>query len=160
MTDGKPNPNGLPVNQDGVASIESWLAAVKSALAADSTTVRQAAVDALAKNPAALELLADLTAAANQVSKPQSSLPLGFDQLTPRQIEVALLISEKGLLNKQIAFELGVSEATIKAHVGAILGKLKLNSRTQLAIALGQPATRPATNAAAEPPSDELPPPK
>ena len=40
-----------------------------------------------------------------------------------------------GLLNKQIAYELGVSEATIKAHVSAILQKLGVESRTQAVIA-------------------------
>ena len=40
----------------------------------------------------------------------------------------------KGLLNKQIAFELTVSEATVKAHVSAILQKLDVDSRTQAVI--------------------------
>src|SRR5216683_2788456 len=43
--------------------------------------------------------------------------------LTPQQVRVLMMLSE-GLLNKQIAYELGVSEATIKAHVSAILQKL------------------------------------
>jgi DNA-binding NarL/FixJ family response regulator len=38
---------------------------------------------------------------------------------------------KKGLLNKQIAYELDVSEATIKAHVTAIMRKLGANNRTQ-----------------------------
>ena len=41
----------------------------------------------------------------------------------------------EGLLNKQIAFELTVSEATVKAHVSAILQKLGVESRTQAVIA-------------------------
>jgi DNA-binding NarL/FixJ family response regulator len=41
----------------------------------------------------------------------------------------------QGLLNKQIAYELGVSEATVKAHVSAILQKLNVESRTQAVIA-------------------------
>ena len=40
-----------------------------------------------------------------------------------------------GLLNKQIAYELSVSEATVKAHVSAILQKLDVDSRTQAVIA-------------------------
>src|SRR6266513_550820 len=43
--------------------------------------------------------------------------------LTPQQVRVLMMLSE-GLLNKQIAYELGVSEATIKAHVSALLQKL------------------------------------
>jgi DNA-binding NarL/FixJ family response regulator len=46
-----------------------------------------------------------------------------------------LMTLSEGLLNKQIAYELGVSEATIKAHVSAILQKLGVESRTQAVIA-------------------------
>ena len=54
--------------------------------------------------------------------------------LTPQQSRVLTMLAE-GLLNKQIAYELGVSEATIKAHVSAILQKLGVESRTQAVIA-------------------------
>ncbi len=54
--------------------------------------------------------------------------------LTPQQVRVLMMLSE-GLLNKQIAYELGVSEATVKAHVSAILDKLGVDSRTQAVIA-------------------------
>ena len=55
--------------------------------------------------------------------------------LTPQQWRVLSMLAE-GLLNKQIAYELGVSEATIKAHVSAILLKLNVDSRTQAVIQL------------------------
>ena len=54
--------------------------------------------------------------------------------LTPQQVRVLMMLSE-GLLNKQIAYELSVSEATVKAHVSAILQKLAVDSRTQAVIA-------------------------
>jgi DNA-binding NarL/FixJ family response regulator len=54
--------------------------------------------------------------------------------LTPQQVRVLMMLSE-GLLNKQIAYELSVSEATVKAHVSAILQKLRVESRTQAVIA-------------------------
>jgi DNA-binding NarL/FixJ family response regulator len=54
--------------------------------------------------------------------------------LTPQQIRVLMMLSE-GLLNKQIAYELSVSEATVKAHVSAVLQKLGVESRTQAVIA-------------------------
>jgi DNA-binding NarL/FixJ family response regulator len=54
--------------------------------------------------------------------------------LTPQQVRVLMMLSE-GLLNKQIAYNLGVSEATVKAHVSAILQKLGVESRTQAVIA-------------------------
>jgi DNA-binding NarL/FixJ family response regulator len=54
--------------------------------------------------------------------------------LTPQQTRVLMMLRE-GLLNKQIAYELSVSEATVKAHVSAILQKLNVDSRTQAVIA-------------------------
>jgi DNA-binding NarL/FixJ family response regulator len=57
--------------------------------------------------------------------------------LTPQQVRVLMMLSE-GLLNKQIAYKLGVSEATIKAHVSAILQKLGVDSRTQAVIAINK----------------------
>lgn len=54
--------------------------------------------------------------------------------LTAQQIRVLMMLKE-GLLNKQIAYELNVSEATIKAHVSAIFQKLNVSSRTQAVIA-------------------------
>ena len=57
--------------------------------------------------------------------------------LTPQQVRVLMMLGE-GLLNKQIAFKLNVSEATIKAHVSAILQKLGVDSRTQAVIAVNK----------------------
>ncbi|MEP3275095.1 MAG: response regulator transcription factor [Stappiaceae bacterium] len=57
-----------------------------------------------------------------------------LSSLTPQQVRVLMMLSE-GLLNKQIAYELTVSEATVKAHVSAILQKLRVDSRTQAVIA-------------------------
>ncbi|MGH6771462.1 MAG: response regulator [Xanthobacteraceae bacterium] len=72
-----------------------------------------------------------------------SSLLARLASLTPQQVRVLMMLSE-GLLNKQIAYELGVSEATVKAHVSAVLQKLGVDSRTQAVIAaakieVGQP---------------------
>ena len=57
--------------------------------------------------------------------------------LTPQQTRVLSMIS-RGLLNKQIAYELSVSEATVKAHVSAVLQKLDVDSRTQAVIQLSK----------------------
>ena len=73
----------------------------------------------------------DLTAAADpDMTKLRDRLVT----LTPQQVRVLMMLSE-GLLNKQIAYELGVSEATVKAHVSAVLQKLGVESRTQAVIA-------------------------
>ncbi|WP_263079675.1 response regulator transcription factor [Endozoicomonas sp. Mp262] len=65
--------------------------------------------------------------------------------LTPQQFRVLGMISE-GLLNKQIAFELEVSEATIKAHVTAIFKKLGVRSRTQAVIAIQELEIEPPSS--------------
>lgn len=63
-----------------------------------------------------------------------------LSSLTPQQVRVLMMLSE-GLLNKQIAYELSVSEATVKAHVSAILTKLGVDSRTQAVIAASKIAS-------------------
>jgi DNA-binding NarL/FixJ family response regulator len=73
----------------------------------------------------------DLSAAADAET---TALLARLATLTPQQVRVLMMLSE-GLLNKQIAYELGVSEATVKAHVSAILQKLGVESRTQAVIA-------------------------
>ena len=53
--------------------------------------------------------------------------------LTPRELEVLAELA-RGRANKAIAFELGVSERTVKTHVSNILGKLGFTDRTQAAV--------------------------
>jgi NarL family two-component system response regulator LiaR len=53
--------------------------------------------------------------------------------LTPREREVLALLS-RGFTNKRIAADLGVSEKTVKTHVGSILSKLGVTDRTQAAL--------------------------
>ncbi len=62
--------------------------------------------------------------------------------LTPQQFRVLQMLGE-GLLNKQIAYELGISEATIKAHMTAILRKLGAGNRTQAVLIAGKLAIDP-----------------
>jgi DNA-binding NarL/FixJ family response regulator len=72
-----------------------------------------------------------------------SDLIRRLQTLTPQQTRVLGMLAE-GLLNKQIAYELSVSEATIKAHVSAILQKLGVDSRTQAVIQLAKIGGDPA----------------
>ncbi len=58
-------------------------------------------------------------------------------ELTPQQFRVLQMVGS-GLLNKQVAYKLGVSEATIKAHMSAILRKLGANNRTQAVLLAGK----------------------
>lgn len=54
-------------------------------------------------------------------------------RLTPTQMKVLEGV-HSGLLNKQIAFDLGIAEATVKAHMTALMRKLNVRNRTQVAV--------------------------
>lgn len=69
------------------------------------------------------------------VRTPESSRPL--PQLTPTQMEVLRCV-RSGLLNKQIAWQLGIAEATVKVHMTAVMRKLNVRNRTQAAVAAAQ----------------------
>jgi Response regulator containing a CheY-like receiver domain and an HTH DNA-binding domain len=89
----------------------------------------EAAFRQLVRPPQAFEKV-DVSAEAKAASE-------GLASLTPQQFRVLTMVCE-GLLNKQIAYELSVSEATIKAHVTAIFRKLGVRTRTQAALLLQQ----------------------
>ncbi len=68
-------------------------------------------------------------AAANGTPGAHGTMP----RLTPTQIKVLRGV-HSGLLNKQIAFDLGIAEATVKVHMTALMRKLNVRNRTQAAI--------------------------
>ncbi len=68
-----------------------------------------------------------------ETANEDAELAARLSNLTPQQLRVLTMVSE-GKLNKQIAFDLDISEATVKSHVSAILQKLGVNSRTQAVI--------------------------
>ncbi len=103
---------------------------------------------------------ADIVAAIHSVLDGDVWLPetwLGSDvQLQPREAAAAarpatptpqpsrvLAMLAEGKLNKQMAWELGVSEATIKAHMTAVMRKLGVNNRTQAALIASELALEP-----------------
>jgi len=94
--------------------------------------------------PAALE-------SAHEGDADDTALAALLNTLTPQQSRVLMFLSE-GLLNKQIAHALQVSEATIKAHVSAILHKLGVDNRTQ-AVILARQLAAEVGEAAAEAPA-------
>ncbi|WP_206245531.1 helix-turn-helix domain-containing protein [Novosphingobium terrae] len=55
-------------------------------------------------------------------------------RLTPTQMKVMQGV-RSGLLNKQIAFDLGIAEKTVKAHMTLLMRKLNVRNRTQVALA-------------------------
>lgn len=75
-------------------------------------------------------------------------------ELTPQQYRVLSMVCN-GLLNKQIAYELDVSEATVKAHMTAILRKLGAHSRTQAVLLAGRLTLE--GRGVAPPPDDDEP---
>ncbi|MGX9417977.1 response regulator [Vibrio sp. RC27] len=94
----------------------------------DMRTLISALNQVLAGDPYFPEGLNDINDDGNDLSEKIASL-------TPQQYKVLNMLSD-GLLNKQIAYELNVSEATIKAHMTAIFRKLGVNNRTQAVILL------------------------
>ncbi|MBB3677220.1 LuxR C-terminal-related transcriptional regulator [Modestobacter versicolor] len=93
------------------------------------------AVRALARHEAALDstvttqLVTYLTGDGAQVSPERRAL----DRLTERQREVAALVAQ-GLSNEEIARRLFLSPATVKSHLTAVMRRLEVRTRTQLAI--------------------------
>ena len=65
----------------------------------------------------------------------QEEIPAIFNQLSPRQLDVARLVG-KGQTNYQIACELGITENTVKLYVSQVLRLTHMHNRTQLALAL------------------------
>ena len=132
---------GLPIM---VVSAHEEAAVVRRALAhgASGYLAKSAAVEDIGAAVRAVlegELWVPIgVAAARAELKPdEAAVAARLAELTPQQFRVLGMIAE-GLLNKQIAYELGVSEATIKAHMTAIMRKLGVSNRTQVALAASQ----------------------
>lgn len=78
------------------------------------------------------------------LSSKESELAALLSSLTPAQFRVFGLVAA-GRLNKQIAYELDISEATVKAHMSAVLRKFGVNTRTQAVMLAGQLALDPSS---------------
>ena len=80
------------------------------------------------------EAIIDPTVAARLVHALSERPPTpALDDLTARERDVLVLIAQ-GRSNKRIALELGISEKTVKTHVGHVLAKLDVTDRTQAAV--------------------------
>jgi two-component system, NarL family, response regulator YdfI len=110
---------------------EALRAGVRGVLARAAT-----AAEITAATLAAARGLVVLQPAAAQALVPPERVPaaiglaVGAEALTPRELEVLRLVSE-GLGNKIISRRLGISEHTVKFHMGAIMAKLGAASRTE-----------------------------
>jgi len=95
------------------------------------------AVDFLTKPVCDMDLLAAVERAvttdaeAREARIQKDEIQARYEQLTPREREVMALVV-RGLLNKQIAFELGTVERTIKAHRAKIMAKMQVQSVAEL----------------------------
>ena len=84
----------------------------------------------------------DIAGAAPQTTQDEHDIAARIRELTPQQFRVLQMLGS-GKLNKQIGYELGVSEATIKAHMSAILRKLGASNRTQAVLMAGRLSVDP-----------------
>jgi len=109
------------------ASEEPRVAAAAAQLGAAGFIPKSASLDAMREGLAAVR---DGDGWFPATSAEQDDDLARIASLTPAQRRILAAIRQ-GLLNKQIAFELTISEATVKAHITAILRKLGVNSRTQ-----------------------------
>lgn len=82
-------------------------------------------------------LPSNISLSLSPITDEEKSLASKISTLTPQQYRVLCYLRE-GWLNKQIGFELGVTEATVKAHITAIFRKLGVTNRTQAVIELGK----------------------
>lgn len=71
---------------------------------------------------------------ARKGSEGRNAGPAVAVRLTPTQFKVMQGV-RSGLLNKQIAFDLGIAEKTVKAHMTLLMRKLNVRNRTQVAVA-------------------------
>jgi len=129
----------LEQQREVLAALRNGGVAIALVSPADQTATRLlegrgvAGVIAPHAEPAALvagvvELLAGRTAFQPRTAETAGATGLG--RLSNRQFEILELMT-RGLLNKQIAWELGLTEGTVKSHVSAILEKLGCDRRTQ-----------------------------
>ncbi|QBY00015.1 LuxR family transcriptional regulator [Rhodophyticola sp. CCM32] len=123
------------------SSAQDLREALKALSAPDSSAMAWDAIPALGRlADAGHHVEIDLTAtkligAPVIIAHPQSPV---FDALTPRQRDVAQGLAQ-GLSNKDIARTLGISPATVKDHVHAILKRLGLSRRGEVAASIRQP---------------------
>ncbi len=115
---------------DEATAAEAWAAGARGLLPRD--VALESLVAALAAVVQGLVVLAPGLAGALQPSGELAPAPLA-EELTPRERQVLHLLAE-GLSNKAIAYQLDISEHTVKFHVNAIMGKLDAQSRTEAAM--------------------------
>lgn len=100
---------------------------------ASLSEISQALETVLAGGISVPERLANASLEPAKLSSSEISASRRIATLTPQQFRIASLLAA-GMLNKQIAWDLGISEATVKVHMSMILRKLNVQNRTQVAL--------------------------
>ena len=118
-------------------------------VSASVTAMKAGAVDFLEKPVKRAELLEAIDRASHRTHSAEhdinqlNQLRQRYAELTPRERQVFSLVSV-GLLNKQVAAELGAAEKTIKQHRGAVMIKMKANSLADLVMMAERLGVRPS----------------
>ena len=95
--------------------------------------ISQALETVLAGNISVPERFTSFASEPKKLSETEISATRRIGSLTPQQFRIATLLAA-GMLNKQIAWELEIAEATVKVHMSTILRKLNVQNRTQVAL--------------------------
>ena len=95
--------------------------------------ISKALVTVLAGGTSVPERFLNVKLASKPLSESELSATRRIGTLTPQQFRIATMLAG-GMLNKQIAWELGIAEATVKVHMSTILRKLNVQNRTQVAL--------------------------
>ena len=95
--------------------------------------IRKALETVLAGGVSVPERFASFALEPKKLSETELSATRRIGTLTPQQFRIATLLAA-GMLNKQIAWDLGIAEATVKVHMSTILRKLNVQNRTQVAL--------------------------
>jgi FixJ family two-component response regulator len=92
----------------------------------------------------AIERAVDRTTKMRKAAAEIDRLRIQYERLTPREREVFVLVSA-GLLNKQVAAQLGAAEKTVKQHRGSIMRKIEAESLADLVLMAERLGVRPAS---------------
>jgi two-component system nitrate/nitrite response regulator NarL len=115
---------------DETSAADAWVAGARGLLLREVTA--EQLVAALGAAVQGLTVLDPTLADALRPIGDLAPAPLA-EELTPRELEVLQLLAE-GLSNRAIAYQLDISEHTVKFHVNAIMSKLGAQSRTEAAV--------------------------
>jgi DNA-binding NarL/FixJ family response regulator len=119
---------GVPLQPEDRELLDPYLATARSSLGEVAWQTTLAEGRAM-KPERAIEY--SLSVEDNLLPPPIARRPATLAPLTPREEEVAVLVS-RGLTNRQIASELFISEHTVATHITKILKRLALSSRSRL----------------------------